>query len=553
MPARRSQQQIHRKSRGAYYTPAKIAKHVARLAIGPWLAEASQSASSLPTVLDPACGDGAFLLASADLLTETLDRPNECRRGEIATKCLFGIDIEPRAVDDCRRRVAAWIVGDTTASKRQADWIARLERNIVHGNALVDASDNTSSSIIDAAPPVDFETMLIGGDRAHRGFDCVVGNPPYVNIRLASQQIDSTLRDYYRQRYRSARGAYDQYVLFLERACELLRTGGRYAWILPNKLAGADYASDCREIMSRETTIQRWEDLSSEKVFADAGVYPLIIAGVNQPPSVGHRVETSHWGRSGTRMVPATNLRKAGWRLTTSFEIESRVATIALGEFATLHSGATGFQARQLAEALVEAEELDDDNETFTFITSGNIDRYRIDDHKVRFMKRRFRAARLPVDASILTANKQRLYTSPKIVIAGMTQRLEAAYDRSGRALGVQVYAALDFECDPHFLLGVLNSRLMSHLFRQRFAAKQLSGGYLSINKAQLVQLPIAVPNDDGKSAGTIASTAKRLERLRDPTKVAREERLLDAAVYSLYGISTAEISEIDHAFRNVA
>ena len=57
----------------------------------------------------------------------------------------------------------------------------------------------------------------------------------------------------------------------------------------------------------------------------------------------------------------------------------------------------------------------------------------------------------------------------------------------------MQVYAVLPRGLDPRYLLGLLNSKLLSYLFRLRFQAKRLAGGYLAINKSQLAQLPIRI------------------------------------------------------------
>ena len=47
----------------------------------------------------------------------------------------------------------------------------------------------------------------------------------------------------------------------------------------------------------------------------------------------------------------------------------------------------------------------------------------------------------------------------------------------------MQVFAASDFQVDPQYLLALLNSKLLTYLFRTRFAAKRLAGGYVAINK----------------------------------------------------------------------
>ena len=75
------------------------------------------------------------------------------------------------------------------------------------------------------------------------------------------------------------------------------------------------------------------------------------------------------------------------------------------------------------------------------FIVSGNIDRFVIRRGMVRFMKHEYHWPVLPTAHSGLTAGKLKLFRGRKIVVAGMSRRLEAALDERGLALGVQVYA----------------------------------------------------------------------------------------------------------------
>ena len=51
--------------------------------------------------------------------------------------------------------------------------------------------------------------------RTNPGFDAVIGNPPYVNIRLITQQQGEQVKSYLRGRYRNAHGLFDLYVLFV--------------------------------------------------------------------------------------------------------------------------------------------------------------------------------------------------------------------------------------------------------------------------------------------------------------------------------------------------
>jgi adenine-specific DNA-methyltransferase len=132
-----------------------------------------------------------------------------------------------------------------------------------------------------------------------------------------------------------------------------------------------------------------------------------------------------------------------------------------------------------------------------------------------------------------------------------MSRRIEAAWDERGLALGVQVFAASEFQVDPFYLLALLNSKLLSYLFATRFAAKRLAGGYLAINKGQLARLPIV--------AGTlhVPSHLKRLSHLGrllsgQAGGLSCDEEA-DRLVYRLYRLTRAEIARVESHFAKPA
>ena len=82
---------------------------------------------------------------------------------------------------------------------------------------------------------------------------------------------------------------------------------------------------------------------------------------------------------------------------------------------------------------------------------------------------------------------------------------------------------------DRRYLLGLLNSKLLSFLFRGRFRAKQLSGGFLAINKSQLDQLPIRIVQAEDLAEMQIRQLlvrcVERLERLTNERLARRRRR----------------------------
>lgn len=547
-----------RRTSGVYYTPAVIANYIVRET----LSLVAQPSGDLPRVLDPACGDGVFLGAVYRQLVERrchLARSQPltfAERRDVLLEQVFGIDTDPGAVEAARMALArlACDVNDsherTVPDAEMIDSVAKsLAPNIRCGNALRDV-----------------ECLPKG-----KPFDAIVGNPPYVNIRLLTRGNHAVTKQYFQQRFRCATGAYDLYVLFIERSLELLRPGGVCGLIVPNKLATADYAARCREMLLRETALHRIDDLTALNVFPDAGVYPYVLVCRKGSPAANHAFDVSQVDtleelatRGSTRHISQASLSAGrGFAIHGELDVESRVATEPLGRRAVLHSGATGFTAHRLADALQEQRTADAaETGDLEFVVSGNIDRYSVRLGNVRFMQRTFRRPVLPQKTDVLSDNKRQLYCGAKLVIAGMTRRLEAAYDPGGLALGVQVYAAAEPTDDPRYLLGLLNSKLLSHLYRLRFGAKRLAGGYLAINKGPLGQLPIRVIDHDSRVERhhyqRLISLVTRMQELRadqsvtDSGMAARQRTIqrvdgkIDRLVYQLYNLTNDEIRLVE-------
>jgi hypothetical protein len=158
----------------------------------------------------------------------------------------------------------------------------------------------------------------------------------------------------------------------------------------------------------------------------------------------------------------------------------------------------------------------------------------------------------------VLTSGKRALFAGPKLVVAGMARRLEVVYDPGGLALGVQVYAASEITIDPHFLIGLLNSKLMSFLFSIRYQAKHLSSGYLTINKGQLQELPIRTIDRECRADldmhDRVVALVERIMQAIDrrPTDAASQlielDSTIDHLVYELYGVTADEVGKIERS-----
>jgi hypothetical protein len=65
--------------------------------------------------------------------------------------------------------------------------------------------------------------------------------------KSANSPTPAAIKDYWKREYQSAAGAFDIYVLFIERAIRLVRKNGFVSYIVPNKFLAAEYAVEFRK------------------------------------------------------------------------------------------------------------------------------------------------------------------------------------------------------------------------------------------------------------------------------------------------------------------
>ncbi|NBC10955.1 MAG: N-6 DNA methylase, partial [Planctomycetes bacterium] len=263
------------------------------------------------TVVDPACGSGAFLFQAYELLEHRyFEAINHLLRfGEpdadamladvpryILEDNLYGVDLSPEAVEITQ--LALWI-----RSATRGQTLARLSGNIVHGNSLVH----------------DPEADPHGFDWAQRfpqvfekgGFDCVIGNPPWERIKLkhreffalaapeilrhtnASKQraaisaLEQTQPVVY-QRYLEAKqsaeyllayvkdsgrfplvgkGDVNLYATFAELASRIVAPAGRVGLLVPSGIASDKTTKDFFASIAEHDRLIRLYDFENKKVF----------------------------------------------------------------------------------------------------------------------------------------------------------------------------------------------------------------------------------------------------------------------------------------------
>jgi hypothetical protein len=138
-----------RKATGSFYTPRALTEYLVRRTLAPLVRDAAPDQILRLRVLDPAMGSGAFLVAACRYLAgayeAALVREGRLSPGDIddadragfrrivAQRCLFGVDLNPMAVQ--LGRLSLWLA--TLAAGRPLTF---LDHHLRAGNSLVGAS-----------------------------------------------------------------------------------------------------------------------------------------------------------------------------------------------------------------------------------------------------------------------------------------------------------------------------------------------------------------------------------------------------------------------------
>lgn len=186
------------KLRGGYYTSSAVAKWLCAWAIR----------SPKDRVLEPSCGDGAFLEAAVKRFAEL-----GVRSAAIARQ-LTGVEIIAAEADQARARLLG------TLKQRAAD--------------VVNASD--------------FFSWWQTTDQP--AFDVVIGNPPFIRYQTFPEPHRSLAMALMVEQGLSPNRLTNIWVPFVVAAVASLRLGGRLALVLPAELLQVTYASQLRSFLT---------------------------------------------------------------------------------------------------------------------------------------------------------------------------------------------------------------------------------------------------------------------------------------------------------------
>ncbi|MBD3229201.1 MAG: N-6 DNA methylase [Candidatus Lokiarchaeota archaeon] len=326
-----------KKSLGKYYTPKNVARYIIEKCYKQYIEKNPISfINDLLNIkiLDPSMGAGIFLTEMLDYLLQKratfLQTEKYVDLGiKITKNCLYGVDIDPIAVELARWSLFLYLDTDK-------EIINTLKKRLKVGNSLFNINIRELikkyprineltlndkklkvkllkiyiNSCLNSKPLVDFEDLLKRSllnkkkfpillknyqldEKSGRiflweqefpeifngleaGFDIIIGNPPHLGNKQIQKQIKRFLKSRL-QNYTTTIKLYDYTIPFIELSFNLLKKNGILGFITANKFLSTDYGYNLRNLLLEKTEILHLLDISNFNIFKNALSYPIIL------------------------------------------------------------------------------------------------------------------------------------------------------------------------------------------------------------------------------------------------------------------------------------
>lgn len=383
------------------------------------------------------------------------------------------------------------------------------------------------------------------------GFDLVIGNPPYIFAR--NQSFTDEMKAYYSRTYQVSEYQANTYTIFMELAYQLLRKGGTFSYIIPNNFLTIQTNSRLRQFITEQTSDVVLIN-SLDKIFADASVDNCIIFFKKSLPNwievaelhhgeyntVG-RVEPDFFGEIPTFSISMVKYRQAidiFWKVN-NFPILERP------EIATVKSGIKAYEtgkgnpkmtAHDKNNLIYHAREKLDDSYR-PYLDGENVSRYKLT----------WNGEYIKYGANLAAPRDKKYFETPRILVRQIpsksTYAVEAVYTNSDFINDLNSMVITDIQVNPFYLLGVLNSRLISLWFFMKFDKFQRRlFPQFKVNELGDFPIPDATDSQQEEVAQLVEQLIEEMKKDSLETKKITQLNLkIDDLVMDLFGLIEEE------------
>ncbi|NPA54761.1 MAG: hypothetical protein GXO40_00125, partial [Epsilonproteobacteria bacterium] len=583
-------------------------------------------------ILDPAVGSGAFPMGVLNKVVEILNiidcdasmwlnlqkdefknknqskDPNYIRKLSIIQNSIFGVDIQPIAIEIAKLRFFLSLLVDEDSTHIEP--LPNLEFNFACANSLIPlgssplastkyyelekrlkelkkdyfyahsdkkqqikddflqiqkeminelaVSDVVQNKLINYNPFdnlsvaefFDMEYMFNIKD----GFDIVIGNPPYIDSENMTKH-QQKIRDIIKEEYKLTKGNWDIYIAFFELGLRLLKENGNLVFITPDKWLSKPFGRALRACIKDNL---KFILNGGRDIFKPSAKVDSIVVQITKNVNKEHIVEIYDYVAGGMILRHKVNLDvvklDSDTRLDFLFSKHISFLTrimqsnkFTLGDFWTCENACATSDAYKLKEILYNDCNINENK--LKVVNTGTISKY-IDlwgKREMTYLKNKYLCP--VVEKDVFIANFGNTYVqrslSKKIIIKGLTL-LDGTIDFSGNIIPGKSTLVIKEQDDDRLKLlsSLINSKLYIFYLKEKYSGSSYNNG---INFTPDMINSIPIPNISKDQQTSFIQKVDEIIQLKKQNKdTSKLEKELDELVYKLYGLSKEEIEIVE-------
>ena len=560
------------------------------------------------TICDPAVGSGAFpvgmmteIVRARSALTPYFNDVHErtpyfFKRNAIQN-CLYGVDIDPGAVEIAKLRLWLSLVVDEEDVK-QVKPLPNLDYKIVTGNSLIgfpfksqrldtieklkqkffeetnheekadlkskideqlQAAFANSKKSLGYEVSFDFEIYFSEVFRRNGGFDVAIANPPYIFARNSKEKgLTAEAKRYFYDNYKLAEYQVNLYPLFIEKADRILSARGTLTFITPNNWLTINTNKTLRAFVLQRSNILIVNFYA--RVFDSAEVDSAILIYEKGGHNPHVRLLEYTDGYHELKSAPASFFSEQRESII-NFEMfkgdenqnalisKIETAGLPLARFADVKTGLVAYevgkgsppQTKQMKEARVYHNRNKQGKDWMKYLQGSDVCRFSLV----------WSGEYIKYGENLAAPRRDfRLYSTQRILVRQIPNRppycIHACYTADVILNDRNSMNVINIKADPMAILSVLNSRLISYWFARKFGKLQ-RGLFPQFKTNELADFPIP-KNLSGieKQLSDLAHQATESRKVNTTADISKIDEKIDRLVYRAFGITEDEIAIVE-------
>ncbi len=375
------------------------------------------------------------------------------------------------------------------------------------------------------------------------GFDVVIGNPPYIR----RTEINGNLKPYYQKKYFSAVKQYDLYILFIEKAFQLIKTNGILGFINP-KFFVNDYGKVLRKYILENHSISKIIDVGQFNIFDNASTYPAINI-FEKKYNKNNKIE--YFGKKEIKITTKLSVNKpvkhnqADFLNNSNFEFIFYENALYENIIKKIDSNAKMIGSlydcqRGIANNKIEYVE----EGKYLGVKSYQSKKYVIKNEniKINFINKKF-------EKKYKNLFKKELILLPRTVL-----NLTACLKKDKRIVLDRIYflSKKTSEIENKYILALLNSKLINFWFEIHYNSTKVKGNYFDLRGVQIINIPVKMISiSKQKSIIKIVNKILKLKEKNQDNDILILDNQLNNKIYKLYDLTNKEINIIENNYES--